>query len=71
SEDSCQNIIGAFKFITQVRFQHQLQAIREGKEANNHIAPDSFSSFERKHLKEAFKIISELQDVAKIRFLKG
>ncbi|MGM3047373.1 putative nucleotidyltransferase substrate binding domain-containing protein, partial [Bacillus cereus group sp. BC303] len=23
SEDSCQNIIGAFKFITQVRFQHQ------------------------------------------------
>lgn len=71
SEDSCQNIIGAFKFITQVRFQHQLQAIRDGKVANNHIAPDSFSSFERKHLKEAFKIISELQDVAKLRFLKG
>lgn len=71
SEDSCQNIIGAYKFITQVRFQHQLQAIREGKEANNHIAPDTFSSFERKHLKDAFKIISELQDVAKLRFVKG
>ncbi|ELO1773231.1 CBS domain-containing protein [Vibrio fluvialis] len=71
SEDSCQNIIGAYKFITQVRFQHQLQALREGKEPNNHISPDSFSSFERKHLKDAFKIISELQDVAKLRFVKG
>lgn len=71
SEDSCQNIIGAYKFITQVRFQHQMQALKEGKEPNNHIAPDRFSSFERKHLKDAFKIISELQDVAKLRFLKG
>ena len=71
SDDSCQNIIGAYKFITQVRFQHQLQALKEGRTPDNHIAPDSFSSFERKHLKDAFKIISELQDVAKLRFLKG
>ena len=71
SEDSCQNIIGSYKFITQVRFQHQLQALKEGRVPDNHIAPDSFSSFERKHLKDAFKIISELQDVAKLRFLKG
>ncbi|NMT51163.1 putative nucleotidyltransferase substrate binding domain-containing protein, partial [Vibrio parahaemolyticus] len=33
--------------------------------------PDQFSSFERKHLKEAFKIIGNLQDVAKLRFVKG
>ncbi|CAH8234739.1 DUF294 nucleotidyltransferase-like domain-containing protein [Vibrio aestuarianus] len=71
SEDSCKNIIGAHKFITQVRFTHQLQALREGKDVNNHIEPNTFSSFERKHLKDAFKIISELQDVAKLRFLKG
>ncbi|MDG2643287.1 putative nucleotidyltransferase substrate binding domain-containing protein, partial [Vibrio parahaemolyticus] len=38
---------------------------------DNHIAPDDFSSFERKHLKDAFKIISELQDVAKLKFVKG
>ncbi|MFC3025298.1 DUF294 nucleotidyltransferase-like domain-containing protein [Vibrio zhugei] len=71
SEDSCQNIIGAYKFITQVRFQHQLQAIKQNKTPDNHIEPDSFSSFERKHLKDAFKMISELQDVAKLRFIKG
>ncbi|WP_415721288.1 DUF294 nucleotidyltransferase-like domain-containing protein [Photobacterium ganghwense] len=71
SQDSCDNIIGAYRFITQVRFKHQLQAIKAGKEPNNHIAPDNFSSFERKHLKDAFKIINEMQDVAKLRYLKG
>ncbi len=71
SQDSCDNIIGAFRFITQVRFTHQLRAMKNGKTPDNHISPDDFSSFERKHLKEAFKIISELQDVAKLRYLKG
>ena len=71
SEGSCENIIGAFRFITQVRFRHQLNAIKDKKEPNNHIAPDEFSSFERKHLKEAFKIISELQDIARLKFLNG
>ncbi|MGF1861325.1 DUF294 nucleotidyltransferase-like domain-containing protein [Photobacterium profundum] len=71
SEDSCSNIVGAFRFITQVRFRHQLNALNMNNEPNNHIYPDEFSSFERKHLKEAFKIINELQDVAKLRFVKG
>ncbi len=71
SQDSCENIIGAFRFITHVRFRHQLNAILNGNTPDNHIAPEQFSSFERKHLKEAFKIISELQDVAKLRFVKG
>ncbi|KUI97485.1 DUF294 nucleotidyltransferase-like domain-containing protein [Vibrio sp. MEBiC08052] len=71
SQDSCENIIGAYRFITQVRFRHQLNAILAGATPNNHIIPDHFSSFERKHLKDAFKIISELQDVAKLKFVKG
>lgn len=71
SQDSCDNIIGAFRFITQVRFRHQLNALNLNNEPNNHIYPDEFSSFERKHLKEAFKIINVQQDVAKLRFVKG
>ncbi|AGQ97157.1 TPA: CBS domain-containing protein [Vibrio parahaemolyticus] len=71
SKDSVENIIGAYRFITQVRFRHQLNAILAGTTPDNHIAPDDFSSFERKHLKDAFKIISELQDVAKLKFVKG
>lgn len=71
SESSYKNIIGAYQFITQVRFTHQLMALQQGKAPDNHIQPNSFSSFERKHLKDAFKIISELQDVTKLKLLKG
>jgi CBS domain-containing protein len=68
SQDSCDSIIEAFKFITLVRFRHQMNAVKAGIEPNNHIDPTSFSSFERKHLKEAFKIIAKLQEVAKLKF---
>ncbi|MEZ9043046.1 MULTISPECIES: DUF294 nucleotidyltransferase-like domain-containing protein [unclassified Vibrio] len=71
SQNSCDNIIGAYRFLTQVRFRHQLNAQLRGDTPDNHIRPDEFSSFERKHLKEAFKIISELQDVAKLKFVGG
>ncbi len=71
AEDSYKNIIGAYRFLTQVRFTHQCDALKLGTVPNNHIDPQTFSSFERKHLKDAFKIINELQDVAKIRFMKG
>ncbi|POT59252.1 histidine kinase [Citrobacter amalonaticus] len=71
SKESAENIIGAYRFITQVRFRHQLNAILSGNTPDNQIAPDEFSSFERKHLKDAFKIITELQDIAKLKFLKG
>lgn len=71
SKDSCDSIIEAFHFITQVRFRHQLNAMLSENVPNNNIAPDDFSSFERKHLKDAFKIIGDLQDVAKLKFVKG
>ena len=70
-EDSYKNIIGAYRFITQVRFTHQCEALKLGKAPDNNIDPETFSSFERKHLKDAFKIINELQDGAKLRFSKG
>lgn len=68
SQDSCDSIIEAFRFITQVRFRHQLNATKLGVEPNNHIDPKLISSFERKHLKEAFKIVAKLQEVAQIKF---
>lgn len=68
SEDMLKNVLGAFRFITQVRLTNQLAELKEGREADNHIDPDIFGSFERKHLKDAFRIISSLQDAAKLRF---
>ncbi|MGR5266126.1 DUF294 nucleotidyltransferase-like domain-containing protein [Vibrio astriarenae] len=68
SEDSYRNIIGAYQFILSVRFNHQLEALKSGGEADNNINPDSFGSFERGHLKDAFRIIADLQEAAKVRF---
>ncbi|WP_394241436.1 DUF294 nucleotidyltransferase-like domain-containing protein [Vibrio astriarenae] len=68
SEDSYRNIIGAYQFILSIRFNHQLEALKSGGEADNNINPDSFGSFERGHLKDAFRIIAELQEAAKVRF---
>lgn len=68
SEDAYKNITGAYQFILSFRFSHQLEALKQGQRPNNHINPDRFGSFERKHLKDAFRIIADLQESAKIRF---
>ncbi|WED24113.1 DUF294 nucleotidyltransferase-like domain-containing protein [Vibrio sp. JC009] len=68
SDNAFKNIIGAYQFISQFRISQQLEALKNGKEPNNHIDPDSFGSFERKHLKDAFRIIAEMQDAANVRF---
>ncbi|PWW08062.1 putative nucleotidyltransferase substrate binding domain-containing protein [Mangrovibacter plantisponsor] len=70
SPDSCTNIIDTFHFLTRQRLLHQCQQIRQGHPADNQINPQDFGSFERKHLKDAFRIISGLQDAAKLRFVK-
>ncbi len=68
SEDSYKNILNAYRFILSFRFSHQLEALKAGEEPNNQINPNKFGSFERKHLKDAFRIIAELQEAAKVKF---
>ena len=68
SDDSYKNITNAYQFILSFRFAHQLDALKNGREPNNHIDPNSFGSFERQHLKDAFRIIADLQEAAKVRF---
>ncbi|MCS0000829.1 DUF294 nucleotidyltransferase-like domain-containing protein, partial [Vibrio alginolyticus] len=68
SHDAYKNIINAYQFILSFRFAHQLEALKSGDEPNNHIDPNTFGSFERQHLKDAFRIIADLQEVAKLRF---
>ncbi|MEI6898229.1 MAG: putative nucleotidyltransferase substrate binding domain-containing protein [Psychromonas sp.] len=71
TEDMLKNILGAFRFITQVRLSYQLIELKEGHDLDNLIDPNVFGNFERKHLKDAFRIISELQDIAKLLFNKS
>ena len=69
SEEMLKNVLGAFQLLTQIRLSQQLTALKEGKVPDNHIDPNAFGSFERKHLKDAFRIIADLQDYTKLQFV--
>ncbi|WP_058119510.1 DUF294 nucleotidyltransferase-like domain-containing protein [Photobacterium kishitanii] len=62
------DLLGAFQFISQIRYSHQLQALQQGKIPNNHINPNAFNSFERTHLRETFKLITSYQEIMKMKF---
>lgn len=68
SDDYYKDIIGTYQFISQFRLKHQLWALKNGEEPGNDIEPNQFGNFERKHLKDAFRIIENLQDAVKLRF---
>ena len=58
----------AHEFIASVRLQHQADQIRRGAEPNNYVSPDRLSDFDRRHLKDAFKIVSRMQSAMAQRY---
>ena len=63
SRESALNLRDAWEFIAFVRFRHQAQQIGLELAPDNYVAPDSLSDFERHHLKDAFKIVSSIQNI--------
>jgi CBS domain-containing protein len=58
----------AFEVIAMTRIRHQAAALREGTEPDNNVLPEQLSEFERKHLKEAFQVLSNAQKFMKFHF---
>lgn len=56
-EDRAQDLLDAFEFISYVRFRHQATQVRGGRAPDNHLSPDELSSFDKRHLREAFGIV--------------
>lgn len=59
---SALNLIDAYEFLGMLRMQHQAQRITAGKTPNNYLSPKNISKLEREHLKDAFKVIKNMQD---------
>jgi CBS domain-containing protein len=57
SRELADDLRDAFEFIGYVRLRHQAAQVRAGRPTDNHVAPDDLSSFEKRHLREAFGII--------------
>jgi CBS domain-containing protein len=62
------NLRDAFEFISMVRLRHQAQQLRAGGEPDNYVAPKTLSDFERRHLKDAFKVVSRMQSALEQRY---
>lgn len=58
----------AFEFISMVRLQHQAKQIEQGQKPNNYVPPEELSALERRHLKDAFEVVSNLQDFMSTRY---
>ena len=62
SKESAANLIDALEFLAALRFEHQARQLQSGIAADNYLSPKELSSLEREHLKDAFKVIKELQN---------
>ena len=58
----------AFEFLMSLRLRHQFERIQDGKEPDNFIDPRELGILEQTLLKEAFKIISGIQNAAMKRY---
>ncbi|MDX1677800.1 DUF294 nucleotidyltransferase-like domain-containing protein [Arsukibacterium sp.] len=58
----------AFEVIAMTRIRHQAAALRSGVQPDNNVLPEQLSEFERKHLKEAFQVLSNAQKFLKFHF---
>ena len=63
-----QDLSDALEYLAIVRARHQALAIQAGEEPDNNVQPDMLSSFERRNLKEAFRVLHNAQNFLKFRY---
>ena len=66
--DTADDLRDAFEFISYVRLRHQAGQVRRGEPTDNFVAPVDLSSFDKRHLRDAFAIVRGAQGVLKHRF---
>lgn len=69
--DDAADLRDAHAFIARVRLEHQAAQVRRNEEPDNFVAPDALSDFDRRHLKDAFKIVSTMQSALAQRYQTG
>lgn len=68
TRSTVEDVRDAFEFISMVRLQHQAKQIENGQKPNNHVPPEELSALERRHLKDAFEVISTMQESMATRY---
>ncbi len=68
SPDGAETLSEAFRFLLRLRLEHQLEAVRRGRAPDNLVPLDELSHLTRRHLKEAFLAIREIQEAVSLRY---
>lgn len=58
-----EELASAFEFLSLLRIQHQLEQLQAGGDIDNFIDPAQLSRYEKKALKDAFRLINRVQDL--------
>ncbi|MGH3040996.1 MAG: putative nucleotidyltransferase substrate binding domain-containing protein, partial [Gaiellaceae bacterium] len=58
----------SFRFLTRLRLQEQLRAVRAGEEPSNRVRIHELTELERRRLTEAFEAVRNLQEATALRF---
>lgn len=62
TESAVADLRDAFEFISTLRLHHQAAQIEAGHKPDNFLNPKEISALERRYLKDAFEVVSELQN---------
>jgi CBS domain-containing protein len=71
SHDGAEDLLHALEFIAALRVRHQTQQHIDGEAMDNFVRPDSLSHLERSQLKDAFAVISSMQETLAHRYQTG
>lgn len=56
------DLVDAFEFCNHVRLSHQARQLERGERVDNFINPDELTSFDKRHLRDAFGVIRKAQE---------
>jgi CBS domain-containing protein len=68
SAEGARDLRDALEFLGKQRIAHQARQIAQGQAADNFLALEELSSFERSHLRDAFGVVQRLQSVLAQRY---
>lgn len=68
TKSSARNLIDAFEFLGYLRLNHQAHLLQSDRKPDNYLPPKAISRLEREHLKDAFKVIKELQNNRQVTY---
>jgi CBS domain-containing protein len=63
AEEYADDFEHAFEFLMLLRIHHQYRQMSSGQEPDNFINPNRLSNLEKRSIKEAFQLISKVQDM--------